>query len=544
MHEDGSQGSAHDATDTDVLIVGAGMSGLYTAWRLLRHDPSRRIDIIEMLDRTGGRLDTDRVEINGVTVKTEEGGMRFMRSQKELFWLLGELGLSDRVVPFPMGDDHNVFYLRGHRFTAGQAKADPFMWSRLYDLNLAARGKQPGDILKDVLSAILRENGEDPKSWSPDPDDWTRFRMEFTYRGTPTYRWGFWSLLTDYGLSNDCIQMLYDSSGFIAPYDQQINAGCAFQLLVDFVDPDFHTLGPGYSLLPDTLAWQIQRDGASIHLEHTARDIDRLPDGRLVVTARMSDGENRRFRCRELVLGTTQEGLRGMIPYVPMFRDSERFLADVESVTDMALGKINLYYTEAWWRERLGITSGGSFTDLPLAQFYCFQTSRDAGSTGPASITVYTDYYRTNYWAELQELGEPFRSPMFPENPPHTTAASTYVVEAATRQMSEMFGIGNVPDPVLATYRRWMDRESGDGDHQWRIGVKDPEVRRRLSNPFPNVYVCGETWSDDQTWVNGALRSTNEMLETRMGLPTPALESAGATGWPPPRLTPADSPAG
>lgn len=67
----------------DDLIVGAGVSGLYCAWRLLKQDPNRKIAIVERLNGTGGRLDTDIIRIddalgNGaVTVREEEGGMRF-----------------------------------------------------------------------------------------------------------------------------------------------------------------------------------------------------------------------------------------------------------------------------------------------------------------------------------------------------------------------------------------------------------------------------------------------------------------------------------
>jgi monoamine oxidase len=500
-----------DAQSTDIVIVGAGMAGLYTAWRLLKDDSTRKIHIIERLTRTGGRLETDHVLIGGTSVKTEEGGMRFLTSHKELIALLGELGLSKSIVPFPMGDDHNLFYLRGKRFTAGDAHNDPNIWSTLYALNAGASGQQPGDILTALLTAVLEENNVDPKEWSATPEAWTTLRMMYTYRGIPLYKWGFWAMLTDYGLSADCIAMLYQSSGFIAPYDQEINAGCALQLLVDFVDPSFHTLGPGYETLPDTLAALIAKQGAVIELGSEVVAIDREDDGRLLVSARQTDGTTRRVRATDVVLAVTQLALQRLIPYVPFFRESEQFMNDVESVTDMELGKINLYYEKNWWTPSSGISSGGSYTDLPLAQFYCFASD---SATGPASITLYTDYVRTQYWAQLQAIGEPYRVANGPALPPGSEAASTFVVEQATRQMQEMFALESIPAPLVATYRRWGVPTAGDGDHQWRIGVDDVAVRKRLANPFPHVYTCNESYSDDQAWVNGALRSVDQMLLT------------------------------
>lgn len=497
---------------TDVAIVGAGMAGLYTAWRLLQQDPTRTVHLFERLPRTGGRLETDHVLIGGTSVKTEEGGMRFLSSHRELIALLEALDLSKLIVPFPMGDDHNLYYLRGRRFTTGDARQDPGTWGRLYALNAAAVGQQPGDVLTALLTALLTENGVDPKTWSATPEAWTTLRMTYTYRGVPLYKWGFWALLVDYGLSADCIEMLYQSSGFIAPYDQEINAGCALQLLVDFVDPQFHTLGPGYQTLPDTLAAAVVSKGAVIHLSSEVTAIERAGDGRLLLSLRSTQGKTTRVGTGDLVLALTQLALQRLMPYVPFMRDSDRFMSDVESVTDMELGKINLYYEKNWWTPATGISSGGSYTDLPLAQFYCFATTAGAPD-GPASVTLYTDFYRTQYWAQLQALGEPYQVPDGPALPPGAEAASTFVVAQATRQMQEMFGLDAIPAPLVATYRRWGVPSAGDGDHQWRIGVDDVAVRSRLRQPFPHVYVCNESYSDDQAWVNGALRSADQMLE-------------------------------
>ncbi len=506
----GKQSPSHDTIVTDVAIVGAGVAGLYTAWRLLQDEPKRSIHILERLPRTGGRLETDHVLIDGARVKTEEGGMRFMDSQVELMALLEQLDLKKDIVPFPMGDDHNLYYLRGTRFTLGDAKRDPAIWSRLYSLNESAKGIQPGKVLQDLLNAILEENHIDPKRWKPTPDEWTNFRMKYTYKGIPTYKWGFWAMLTDFGLSPDCIEMLYQSSGFIAPYDQEVNAGCALQLLVDFVHPKFHTLGPGYHALPDKLGEEITQKGAVIHLEHQVVTMEER-DGRLMVVTRGPEEKVTRFLATDVIFAVTQLALRELIPFVPMFRD-QTFMADVDSLTDMELGKINLYYDHNWWTPKTGIQSGGSYTDLPMAQFYCFSHPKGNDPNGPASITLYTDYYRTEYWAQLQELGEPYEVPNGPTVPAWSERASTFVVEQATRQMKEMFGLGEIPAPLVATYRRWGVPSAGDGDHQWRIGVNDVEVRSRMANPFPHVYTCGESYSDDQAWVNGALRSVDQML--------------------------------
>src|SRR5215216_134157 len=92
--------------NADIVVVGAGMAGLYFAWRMLRQNPGTNIAIVEKLGRSGGRLDTDVVFINGQPVKNEEGGMRFTQEMANLWWLLNEL--NSEMMPFGMGSPSNI----------------------------------------------------------------------------------------------------------------------------------------------------------------------------------------------------------------------------------------------------------------------------------------------------------------------------------------------------------------------------------------------------------------------------------------------------
>src|SRR5947209_4648491 len=79
----------------DTLIVGAGMSGLYSAWRILHETSCQSVLIFDQSDRTGGRLDSDLIEFeHRETVKEEEGGMRFtFELMEDLMTLLLTFGL-------------------------------------------------------------------------------------------------------------------------------------------------------------------------------------------------------------------------------------------------------------------------------------------------------------------------------------------------------------------------------------------------------------------------------------------------------------------
>jgi monoamine oxidase len=51
--------------------------------------------------------------------------------------------------------------------------------------------------------------------------------------------------------------------------------------------------------------------------------------------------------------------------------------------------------------------------------------------------------------------------------------------------------------------------------------VRSHEVAERILQPIPGwpVHVCGECWSHEQGWVEGALQTAESMLQQHFGLP-------------------------
>ncbi|XP_023701639.1 uncharacterized protein LOC111861366 isoform X3 [Cryptotermes secundus] len=81
-------------TETDVIIVGAGISGLTAAYRLLRRDSSLRILVLEAKDRVGGRTLTVPLKTsNLLTEQFDLGGQWVSSSQPHILRLLQELNL-------------------------------------------------------------------------------------------------------------------------------------------------------------------------------------------------------------------------------------------------------------------------------------------------------------------------------------------------------------------------------------------------------------------------------------------------------------------
>lgn len=78
----------------DVVIVGAGISGLSLAWRLQHNSPALRLAVLEAADRPGGTAWTDYQD--GFLI--EYGANGFLASRTATLDLIRELGLEDEII--------------------------------------------------------------------------------------------------------------------------------------------------------------------------------------------------------------------------------------------------------------------------------------------------------------------------------------------------------------------------------------------------------------------------------------------------------------
>jgi len=77
----------------DILIVGAGIAGLYTAIEYLKRKPKARVAIAEAYHIAGGRMSTFSADISGVHYQWEMGGARISEHHGLLLGLFKKYGL-------------------------------------------------------------------------------------------------------------------------------------------------------------------------------------------------------------------------------------------------------------------------------------------------------------------------------------------------------------------------------------------------------------------------------------------------------------------
>ncbi len=560
----------------EIIVIGAGMAGLYTTWRILKEYPGQEIFIFDKLNRTGGRLDSDLVKFeNGKTVKEEEGGMRFtFENMDNLMSLLLMMGIDNQVVPFPMDSGgNNRLYFRGKSFTNNDAEENNYsIWEKLYNLEAAERGINPKTIIDTVFNRILDVNPdfkERPKIRTP--EFWQKFRLECQWKGVKLKDWTLWNILSDMGYSNESITLLYQLLGFNGTFLSQMNAGVAYQLLEDFPsDPQFKTLENGFSTLPNALVDKIGK--GRIFLKTHLESIDKTEgeeDFTLKYTTVDKSGNpiTDTVRAKKVILCLPRLALEKLFINSNALNKlsgdrSKKLWNTLQTTTNQALLKINLYYEKAWWGNKITgqppVAFGPNFSDLPLGSVYPFysideeaiaaleyqnwlkknhkQLPRDLKEKledinnnkyqKPAALTIYCDYLNINFWKALQHNGPKFTSPMQEKynnmEPQVLYPASREVVKEATKFFKALFNTHYVPQPTLTSARIWdgsiafndePSEQFGYGVHQWALQADDKQVMTDLVEPLENIYTCGEAYSDFQGWVEGALRSADLVLE-------------------------------
>jgi monoamine oxidase len=525
----------------DVAVIGAGVSGAYTAWRLQEHYRSRgrpnAVALFEYSDRVGGRL-YSRTLPGMPHVWAELGGMRYIPGDQALVsGLIEELGLPSR--PFPMGNpdpaigsDRNFIYVRQRHLLAGDlTRSDKVP----YHVRWAERNMGPSDLQTYVMNWLAPDAAK--LSWEQ--------MVEFQAFGKELYRWGYWNLLYRV-LSSEACAFMKDTGG----YDTALaNSNSAYTLRnIHGPTQEYRTLVNGYDKLPIELVARYRRGRGRFVPNHRlvsfGRASERQPYELVFTRTRTRHGETSdaagaevRLRARSIILAMPRRSLE-RIAWEGFGKEPLR--EGIRSVLREPAFKLFHAYERPWWRQ-LGLVAGRSITDLPLRQCYYFLTEGEQEGADPNNqssllMGTYNDAGSVGFWKgfEKEAAAEPYRGYRTGWHDPEVEATadprrlvSTDLVRMAQQQLEELHGQQDLPEPYAARFHDWSHEPYGAGWHVWKAGFRFPEVMKMMRRPYRDeaVHICGEAYSVTQGWVEGALQTAERMLEEHFGLLRP--------GWAP-----------
>ncbi len=584
-----TKSKAENATSThyDIAIVGGGVSGIYSGWRLLTANLADspllkkwagktgklKVGVFEGSDRIGGRLLSARPPSFSNATTCEIGGMRYVSSQTLVRSLVeNELNLPryEQVVDLP----GNIMYLRGQqlRFSENQDPA-----ALPYNLDWGEeefiQNNDPSGLLGWGISKLL------PGVLNLTGDALHKYLREAEVGGTPLYQHGFWNLLAR-ALSPDA----YELSRTLVGYDCLGSNANAVDLISEYFDftPDvkYYLFNKGYDSVPWALQSRFEKAGGEVIQGAwlSAFDKTTLDDRSTGVVLHFTDGRPD-VTARAIILAMPKRSMELLRREGPVFSlaNAPRMEPLLNSVRAIPLYKLFVAYEYPWWTA-LGVSQGRSLTDTPVRQLYYWPVDPAAATppaTGNALLMAYNDATNVDFWAGLSGAKTPvmqktaalqllrrvapgvrlFKGKNLP--PQATAAHDPYsgrlhknwkehqapheMVMEMHRQIMQMHDVQYAPDPYDAAYMDWSVDPYGGGVHFWNRGYKSWEILKNITQPvddFP-CYICGEAYSTNQTWVEGALQTAEIVLQKRLGLSKPEWITPNAKPPAPPSPPPA-----
>lgn len=578
----------HPDLKIEVAIIGAGTSGLYTAYRLVtdKKFKASEVQIFDMNNKLGGRLES--VVMPGMNFWGELGGMRYLTSQQIVTTLIEGYPLTEEdpakrtpvlkdkmtPVPFPMGDPTKLLmYLRKERF-----KQDAWDVAQKEGKKLATRYYLNDDdygfssdqlfnkIIYDVLMAdpwvaekysdkIIKGDSIYDYSFKLTSEDWDDIKPKLVYNfpNSPYDRrkvndLGFWNLIKDQ-ISQEGYEFVANAGGY---YSNTINwnSAEAFPYMVgDFsAGTIYKTIEEGY----DSIAYAVansymEHDGACIWSENKLLTFTKAHP--LIHTHKyqltflnLKTNTTWNVYANKLVLAMPRKSLELLDQNNFFFNVNENSVlnTNIRSVIMEPAFKILMGFEYPWWKEKqLDIDSGHSITDLPMRQCYYFGT--DPQTNNSMLLGSYGDMETETFWKALSDDKLLFevraaKSASLKElHELDDVQATQLMVDELMNQLRELHGPDvTIPDPYVTYFKDWTDEPFGAGYHAWKAGYSVENVMPYMRKPVADesIHIIGEAYSDQQGWVEGAFCEAEKMLQEHFGMHRPIwLSPTYYLGW-------------
>lgn len=83
----------------------------------------------------------------------------------------------------------------------------------------------------------------------------------------------------------------------------------------------------------------------------------------------------------------------------------------------------------------------------------------------------------------------------------------TKIKEKIHKEINRLFG-SSVPQPTYFKVHYWSV-----GAHHWKPKCNSDKLSQKMINPLKNIYICGEAFSQKQAWAEGALETSELVIQ-------------------------------
>ena len=501
----------------DTVVVGGGISGLYTAWRLKSNSPGEKIAVLEATSRFGGRVFS--VKLPGLPdVPADFGAMHYLEDNVSVqsYLIKHVLKMQSKDFPTNSSDPRLPVVLRGKRLTMQQL-SNVTEISKVYDLTDAEKSfyTGPGSLYEYYVHRLV------PNYDNATIDPW----RERTSDGRFVKDLGWLELAVLANMSDEAMRLIIDSSGYADFWDNPNAAALAVQHTTFLHASEYKTFPGGMSDIVTSLVSVLKSLGVGLMANAKVSSLVKCAAlYQLTAAKRTACGKKVILALPHKALSSFEwEGLQLSHAW--------------QSVTPVHAMKLYLAYEKPWWREPpTQSKSGWLYTNLPIQQVLYLGSQMDHASTGTSAgntnsllMAMYCTEQYTTTWESLSRYNASLE--IFKGRPnPFATDTTPPVVEEVGRpvtmemlavvrkQLAALHGLPleAVPEPYTAALVDWPAAW-----HWWKPGANATELSEKVSqlSPSDDVYIVGEAYSNLQGWIQGALSNAEHVLQEKLGLP-------------------------
>jgi len=432
----------------DLVIIGGGIAGLYTLYKLSKQFTNLKILLLESGERYGGRIYSYKETIDGEEYVIDLGAGRLGHHHKLINTLISELGLKPKIIDIPntktyievAENNKNKAHEKTHYKDFIMAKLNKFFFSPL----VSKLGKSA--LQKFYLYELL-----------------TKYvSASFSQKVASVFEY-----------SSDLNELnAYDALGYFK-YDYN-------------KESTFFTLNGGLGQIIDHLLLAIKqtqsykRKYISIcnlsHVENvTYNNSTNLFN---ISVSNYKTSTKTTYYCDHLICAIPKQSLENLTILKPYARD-------LDSINSINLLRIfEVYKTEngeSWFKNiKKTITNSKLQFVIPI------------NSNNGLIMSSYSDCANARFWNNLL-----------------AKKGLDYVKQTLNSTLNLVFSVYNISVPP-SKYIKLYFWDAGVAN--WKKNVDSDYLSYKLANPLPNVYIIGENYSQYQAWCEGALMTSENCL--------------------------------
>lgn len=409
----------------------------------------RKVLLIEKNSHLGGRIETFDEKVNGSRITYEIGAGRIASSHTRTMKLIKHYGLNDKLVE---NINKKIHILGSQEYC--DVMTDKNSYKKLYKIR-----KDEKFNIQFLLDKVIKSSNKYKKDELINMSLFNLIQLE---------------------LSSDASQFLLDGYGYISELID-INAfDGIYSLKSGFGKHNkYYSMIGGLKQLIEKITNELQDNNVDILTKKNFKEYS-YNSKTNIFTVKLGGFLNEQiYNCRRLILAVPRNSLRK----IDGLHNSAKLMRNIYSVKPHPLCRIYAVFpknndNKVWFYNLNKIT-----TDNVIQ--YIIPINKESGLI----MISYSDNLYADYWNAVRRQNS--------------------VKKILMLNLRRLFPTFNIPEPSFINIHYWKE-----GCHYYNVGVNSQKVRDEILKPFPKkeLYICGEAYSKDQAWIEGALETAENVV--------------------------------